>query len=84
MCDFVGQALNMESLTPAEVRVLEDWVSARQTDLSKQILELQEKKIDAENRLVKADRAHSRVRAIVKSRDGSGRAVELTTGVVDR
>jgi len=83
MCDFVGQALNMDSLTPAEVRSLESWVSNRQSDLSKTALELQEKLTDTENRLRKADKAHDRIRAIVRTRDDGGRAVELTTGVRD-
>jgi hypothetical protein len=84
MCDFVGTALNMDALTPAEVRKLEEWASNRQSDLSKQILHLQEQLGDVETRLAKANRAHDRVMGIVKTRDENGRAVELTTGVADR
>jgi hypothetical protein len=61
MCDFVGNCLDVNKLTPEEVECLEKWLQERHDSLQALIRKLQEQIDDSQARIRKVNRAFEKL-----------------------
>jgi len=67
MCDFIGKCLDINKLTPKEIKCLERWLRERHGHLTEHVGTLQKQINDRQARLRRVKRAFARIAPVRRS-----------------